>query len=701
MSEDDARIARMADLAGIEPHYRDVFGRDVPTSPAARRAVLQALGFPAESEAGIREGLERLDTRAHALAPRLIVAEADRPFEVPLTGPHGEAVDWRLTNEAVSVTEGRGRVVAMAGRAGLAMSALASGYYRLALRSGDRAAEATVISAPARCWRPEGRGFWGVSGAIYGLASARDLGIGDLTDVGAVAAAAGRRGADFLGLSPLHALFPADRTRISPYSPSSRLFVDPIFIDPTKAPGFGEDARRMLDGAGAALAALRSGALIDHAAVWAIKRPILEAAWRAFRERGRSREFERFRIAGGAALEGHATFDALHEHFAGQGVARHQWPAACRDRRSAEIGAFRAAAAERVDFHRWLQWLADGQLGAAARSAKASSMAIGLYCDLAVGADRDGSDVWSAPEHFAGGLSIGAPPDPLAPQGQDWGLPPVHPFALADSGLAPLRGPIAAAMRHAGAIRVDHAFQLRRLFLIPTGEPASLGAYVAYPAEAMLAALRLESHRARCLVIGEDLGTAPPGFAQTLETSGILSYRVLYFERGHDGAFLPPAAYPEHALAVVNTHDLATFAGWWRGQDIADRIEHGITPAANKAASRAERALDRERLWRLLRREGLAADEHPGEAPPFTAVARLMARCRSDLVGLSLDDIGGAVEAANIPGVVAGAPNWRRRIPLTVEQLEKAGGPLDLLARAMAGEGRGHPPKTPPEQQQQ
>ncbi len=267
----------------------------------------------------------------------------------------------------------------------------------------------------------------------------------------------------------------------------------------------------------------------------------------------------------------------MSEEFTARGHAwSGDWPEAFRNVHSREVRDFQASHEERVSFHAWLQWLADRQLGHANERARASGMSIGLYRDLAVGSDSGGSEIWSHPERFASGLAVGAPPDPLGPQGQNWGLPPFNPLTLEEGGLAAFRALVSSNMRHAGAIRIDHAFQLQRLFLIPAGLPSSQGAYLAYPFEAMLAVLRLESHRARCLVIAEDLGTGPDGFSDAIMASGILSYRVLPFERESDGGFKKPDAYPRSALAVTTTHDLPTFRGWWRGLDVDLRETLGV-----------------------------------------------------------------------------------------------------------------------------
>jgi (1->4)-alpha-D-glucan 1-alpha-D-glucosylmutase len=303
-----------------------------------------------------------------------------------------------------------------------------------------------------------------------------------------VAERAGLLGASFLGLSPVHALFSADRTKISPYSPSSRLFLETIFIDPTEVEGFaGSRAERLLADpqVQSRLAALRAASLIDHAAVWEVKRPLLEALWADFRSRGRHRDLRHVPARRwGAPLVAHATFRgpvrALRKRSAG-GSATGRRPSATRNRRRS--CASPPSARERVAFHAWLQWIADRQLQAASRRARESGMLIGLYRDLAVGGDAGGSEIWAAPERSRRGSRSGRLPIFSARPAQNWGLPPFNPLTLEMQGLAAFRALVRANMRHAGAIRIDHAFQLQRLFLIPQGASAAQGAYVEYPFE--------------------------------------------------------------------------------------------------------------------------------------------------------------------------------------------------------------------------
>jgi (1->4)-alpha-D-glucan 1-alpha-D-glucosylmutase len=701
MSQHDDIISELADLIGVADAYRDLRGEVVRTSLGSKLAVLEGLGLEIATAAQAREALARVRGLKNGLVPSLISAEAGRPVNVALRHVTGAAVVWRLQDEAGAAREGRATIRMGPGGATITLPALRPGYHELQVEIEGRSHRATIIAAPRRCWEPralrEGARLWGTTVQIYSLRSARNLGIGDYTDVADLAVGTAEFGASFLGLSPVHALFSADRTKISPYSPSSRLFLETIFIDPqaVEVRAASEAARRLANpDFRARLEALRQAPLIDHAAVWDLKRPVLEALWTDFQRQGNQREFAAFRRQGGEPLEAHATFEALSEHFRAQGRWwLGDWPESFRRAGSRDVQSFRESNAERVAFHAWLQWLADRQLGDAAARARSAGMSIGLYRDLAVGADAGGSEIWAHPDRFAPGLSVGSPPDPFGPQGQNWGLPPFNPLTLEEQGLAAFRALVTANMRHAGAIRIDHAFQLQRLFLVPAGQAPSQGAYVAYPFEAMLAVLRLESNRARSLVIAEDLGTGPEGFSDAIMASGILSYRVLWFER--DGAaFKRPEDYPRSSLAVFTTHDLPTFRGWWRGLDIDLRQTLGIHSREAADHDRTARTGDLGEFSGALAAEGILPSRDTPEEPPFEAMMRYLARTPSVLVGVQIEDVSGELNQANLPGQDQSHPNWKRRLGTDLEALIAPGSDLAKLAAALTAEGRGTQPRS-------
>ncbi|RIA55949.1 4-alpha-glucanotransferase [Dichotomicrobium thermohalophilum] len=562
-----------------------------------------------------------------------------------------------------------------------------------------------AIEAPA-CHVPEWLEHdraWGITCQLYGLRSARNWGIGDFEDLARLAALAGPSGADFIGINPLHALFFAEPRHFSPYAPSSRRFLNPLYI-----------AVDRLEGAdmpgSSALESVSAGDLVDYPEVSRLKQAALETAFARARGSGlngdsaESAGFEAFRREHGAPLEDFALFEALSEAMVAQGYpcGWHGWPEAFRDKKSAAVRHFREENGERILFHMWLQWIAHRQLADAQARARAAGMRIGLYLDLAVGVAPDGASTWSEPENVLRGVRIGCPPDAFNAQGQDWGLAPLSPQALeADQGR--LFGQvIREAIGPAGALRIDHAMALMRLYLIPSDLPSMDGAYVHYPLDKMLQALARTSQEAWTVVIGEDLGTVPPNFREVMRAARILGYRVLFFEREEDGRFKPPHAYERDALACISTHDLPTLRGWWAAHDIDMREGLGMIDGETATADRAEREADCVRLLVALADSGVLPEELApatrGEAePPQTltqalsiAVSRFLARTPCRLVALQLEDLTGAIDRANLPGTTEDHPNWQRKLPLTLEELASAPD-FRTITQAVAAER----PRTP------
>ncbi|MFN0163063.1 MAG: 4-alpha-glucanotransferase [Burkholderiales bacterium] len=516
-----------------------------------------------------------------------------------------------------------------------------------------------VPPSPPTCHIPEdlkqGRRVWGLAVQLYALRSARNWGIGDFTDLGSLARVAAAAGAQAIGLNPLHARTLSRPDDASPYAPSSRLFLDPLSLDVKTVAGYDGAAALRAEAADfqARLAAVRALTRVDHASVCALKLEILGLAythWKQITSFGEQTSLKQFREAMGAdALEQFCTFEA------------------------ARLGATSPAGAVGAEpgFHAFLQWQCDQQLGTAAAAARTAGMRIGLYRDLAVGAAADGAEVAAHPKLFASGIHVGAPPDLLNREGQDWGLPPWIPERLAEASYQPFRDLLRANMRHAGALRIDHVMALTRLFWIPRGERGSAGAYVRYDFEAMVGCVSLESQRQACMVIGEDLGSVPDGLRDALARRGLLSYRVAIFERhwDGDGSFKRPWEYPRQALATLATHDMPTVADFWNGGDI-DRQEmlDLLPPETTSAAAHARRAGEREGLAALARALDLPA---PGEGgtQASDSLHALLARSESMLAMVQLDDILGEIEPVNIPGTWREYPNWTRKLGLEIEAL--------------------------------
>jgi 4-alpha-glucanotransferase len=537
----------------------------------------------------------------------------------------------------------------------------------------------TGVSCYVPDWLENGR-CWGITCQLYGLRSERNWGIGDFEDLARFAEIAAAAGADFVGVNPLHALFLAAPERCSPFSPSNRQFLNPLYIAIDKAPGFDALADALVPPPD-----VRETELVDYHRVGPLKRQALERLFRIFQTReddADAADFERFTLQHGRPLYLHALFETLSGWLAeqGHGATWHGWPEAYAHPGSDAVRAFSEEQSELVTFHCWLQWLADRQLAQAQARARSAGMRIGLYLDLAVGVSPDGSGTWSDRDLTVPGARIGAPPDYFNAAGQDWGLAPLSPAALVERNFEPYRQSMDIVVRHAGALRIDHAMSLYRLFWIPERFSAAEGGYVRYPFTRMLTALAEVSQANGCIVIGEDLGVVPSGFRQVMQAMEIQSYRVFFFEKRED-QFLPPEAYPREALACITTHDSHTLAGWWSGGDIRARGEIGMIQPADIHVQIEARSHERRRVLGVLSDHGLlppelesvmrAEAEPPTDLPQSMAVALYthLARTKSRLLAVATEDLLGTVAQVNIPGTVDEHPNWRRKLSVDIEDL--------------------------------
>ncbi len=534
------------------------------------------------------------------------------------------------------------------------------------------------------CYQPtQGDRAWGISVQLYGVRSRRNWGIGDFTDLARLLEFTAAAGGDFVGVNPLHALFPDNPLHISPYSPSHRSFLNTLYIDVDAVPGLSHcaEAQRRLASADflAQRDKLRASERVDYVGVAALKEAILRLLFR-HQTKDRQQSFATWRTAQGEALEQLARFEALQAHFHAQDEniwGWPLWPVAYHDPHSAAVATFAAAHAEAIRYRAWLQWLADEQLAAAAERGRRAGLRIGIYLDLAIGANPGGAESWRWSAVFANGAHTGAPPDEINAVGQDWGLPPFTPERLRDVGYAPLIEVLQANMQHAGALRIDHVMGLQRLFWVPAGMKATDGAYVQYPFADMLGIVIEESQRNQCLVIGEDLGTVPEGFRDRMAAAGVLSYHPMIFERYPDGNFRLPAEIAPQALVAVSTHDLPTLRGFWSGLDLDIREKLALFPSAELYPRLVtERGWDRGRLLWALQRENLLpadVDNDPGLMPEMStatvaAVHAFLARAPSQLLVIQAEDLLGVLDQANLPGTLEDKhPNWQQRLPVDLE----------------------------------
>ncbi|MEN3383245.1 MAG: 4-alpha-glucanotransferase [Hyphomicrobiales bacterium] len=661
----DEALRELARLAGIANDWVDANGMRQRVAIGSLRTILAALGFPCATAADLNASRARLTNDVSHTLPPLVTATVGDPIR--LTGD----ADRQRASEIAYEDGGRADVTLQAADGGfLVPSVDRPGYHRL--RIGDR--ELTLAVAPRRCVTvndiaPDRRP-WGLAVQLYGLRRDGDGGIGDTTALRALAKNARQYGADAIALSPTHSLFPADLTRYGPYSPSSRLFLNPLYADPADVFG----PQRIA----AAKAAIADGgqpedsALIDWPAAARAKYAVFERLFADFVTHDLEQAaptqlaaaFHAFVRAGGDHLREHALFEALHHKWFGANNiwSWSAWPPAWRDPASATVADYAAAEERAVQYRCFLQWIADASFAAAQASARHDGMRIGMIADLAIGMDRGGSHAWARQSDLLLGLSIGAPPDPLGPRGQDWGLTGFSPPALVASGFEPFLATLRAALRHAGGVRVDHAMGLARLWLIPHGASPADGAYLSYPIDDLLRLIALESQRHRAIVIGEDLGTVPGGFRGRMSQIGIAGMDVLWFTRDRR-RFLPPAAWRPDAVAMTSTHDLPTVAGWWKGADIDAREALGLAP--DVAAERKRRDSERAVLWRSFKRAGIEKGKLPTPDEPDAAVdaaVRFVAKSASSLALIPIEDVLGLTEQPNLPGTIDEYPNWRQRL---------------------------------------
>jgi 4-alpha-glucanotransferase len=667
----DQALYGLARRAGIMVEWRDYADKPHLVAPDSLRAILAALGLSAETPDDLSQGNHVIEQRT----PPLITVNVNE--RIPLSFFSDKAAP-----ENVSIREENGarhdRIPELCATGWEISGVKTLGYHRLEFNDE----QITVAVAPQRCPSVAdiagSEKVCGLAAQIYALRRAGDCGIGDAGGVSELAAKAAALGVDILALSPVHAMFGGDPRHFSPYSPSSRLFYNPLYADPRVI--FGDDrVRSAHEKAGKSTSQLEAGALIDWPSATEAKTALFRCLFDEFKAHdcanvhsSLAADFRAFRAEGGRLLENHALFETLHAHQLAANAAMwswSEWPAQLRNPSGLEVGRFAVANKQEVTFHCFLQWLADRSLAAAQRGAKQAGMRLGLLADLAVGMSDGGSHAWTSQGDILSGLQIGAPPDLYNAKGQNWGLTTFSPRALAANGFSSFIATLRAGLRHAGGLRIDHAMGLLRLWLIPSGAEATEGAYLSYPIKDLLRLTALEAQRHRAIIVGEDLGTVPPGFRETMGEAGMYGMRVLWFERA-GRRFRPPGIWDAKAAAMTSTHDLPTVAGWWRGIDIDRRAQIGWVKDAE--AERQARATERRALWRSFRRAKVTDGEEPPPeqtAPAVASAVGFISEAASDISLLPLEDALALEEQPNIPGTIDEFPNWRRRYPAASSDL--------------------------------
>ena len=705
---DRTLIERLAALRGLGDAYHDYRGELKIFSLETKIAVLRAMRCAVDDASALAATCRELEVaRWREFLPPVAAARAARiGIDINVMArDFGATVVWSVTLEDGSRREGatatadcreiwRGEVQGswITRRRFELPFDLPPGYHELEAKvAGGAAHRCLLIVSPPRCHQPAaivaGRRLWGIAVQLYTLRSRQNWGIGDFFDLQLLIRWAASCGAGFVGLNPLHALAPADPARSSPYSASSRHFLNVLYIAVPAVPEFAECAaasnRLAQPQFASKLRELRAHNHVDYRGVAELKFEILELLYQDFRDRHlaqsseRGLEFLAFVNAQGAALQMHARFDALDRYFrATLGVASgwSNWPEEFRDVHGDAARRFAALHPAEVEFYAYLQWLAHEQLAGAQLLTRELGMPIGLYGDYAVGANPAGSETWVDPASYALAAEIGAPPDPLALKGQGWGIPPQDPTAMQAQRLQGFMRLIRSNMRYYGALRLDHVMSLFRLWWVAAGCSPIEGAYVHYPLQQLLTVLTLESARNHCLVVGEDLGIVPDEIRQAMPEFGLYHYKVLLFEK-IDGRFRRPGEYPQDALATLTTHDMPTLRSYWEGRDIELRRRLNLYPSAeieNRIVE--ERGHDRELLLAALREQGLNPRQPTTPHEPFTAelahaLQLYLARSATLLVALQIEDLLGMVEPVNVPGTHHEYPNWQRKLDADIEDI--------------------------------
>lgn len=656
-------LARLADTMGVATTYDDYRRRPVDVGAEAVRFALTAMGLDVSTPRATADALADARAAGKRSVPPSLIVRAGQP---PPVLEDGDASMLIFEDGAQQRIEPRAAAVRLP-------DDLPLGYHQIVSEATGRCCH--VIVTPGRCPLPLKQPSFGWMAQLYATRSRASWGMGDFADLATLGQWSGGAGAAIILVNPLHATAPVVPQQTSPYSPTSRRYRSPLYLrieDIPEIAGLPEpDARRVSNLAERARRA-GGGDRIDRDAVFTAKMEALELLFAMPRTAEREQSLRAWCESEGQGLIDFATFCVLSEVH---GLPWQDWPEPLRHPSSPSVAAARADHQDRVAFHMWLQWLCNTQLHTAQQSAVTAGMSVGIVHDLAVGVDPGGADAWALQDDLALGVTVGAPPDGFNQRGQDWGLPPLLPNRLRETGYQPFRDMLRSVLQHAGGIRIDHIMGLWRLWWVPQGRPASEGTYVRYPASDLLGVLALEAHRAGAMVVGEDLGTVQEGVREALAHHRILSSRVMYFERVDDDPdqeMLPAKDYPKLALTSITTHDLPTPAGWWADEEIRVQTELDLFGEATTPDEQAQRKTrERADMLRLLRREGLVREDADDDDLAL-AMHAFLARTPSLLVATGLGDAIGDRRQPNMPGTVDEYPNWR--LPLA----DFDGTPIDL-----------------------
>jgi 4-alpha-glucanotransferase len=718
-------VQQLAHAYGIQLEWKDIWGNVHPVTDNICQALLSAMQVPANTPAEVDAAMDRLQhaTVARWLEPVLVLPDTEQTVTIPVhipEGLQGKAFQWIFTAEDGSQREGSFTSAELlhVGSAELAVhhekigkfifsldAGLPQGYHQFAIRQADSGETVSMllVVTPTRCYMPsileqqpdadpKLSKVWGPAVQLYGVHSKRNWGMGDFTDLMRLIDWCRDQGATMVGLNPLHALFPHNPAHCSPYSPSSRMFFNVLYLDPEASEDFSEspEAKQLVLSPAfqSALERLRQESEVQYPEVGRRKMEVLALLYQSFCQQHlaqnteRAQAFNAYRQAHGRLLERFSLFHALQDRFYKEDSSAWGWPAwpeAYRNPESPAVREYLQTNREQVGFYEYLQWQADLQLRKAGFRCLQNNLGIGLYMDMAVGVDRGGADVWANQHLFAQTSAVGAPPDEYNQKGQDWGLPPLIPEKMREEAYQSFIEILRQNMKHAGALRIDHVMGLMRLFWIPPGLPPSQGAYIHYSVDELFGILALESQRNQCMVIGEDMGTVPDVVRDRMNCWGVYSYKVFYFEKEHAECYKWPDHYQDTAAVAVSTHDLPTLTGFWQGQDIAVRTDLDLYPSIElRDRQISDRVLERVAILRLLEQRGLlpaGVTTDPSSAPVMTselsaAIHQLVSQTSAKVFMVQFEDMLQQIDQINLPGTTDPVYScWKRKLTLSLEEI--------------------------------
>ncbi|MAL72199.1 MAG: 4-alpha-glucanotransferase [Pseudomonadota bacterium] len=704
-------LQQLVEMRGIETQYVDAWGKPATIAESSKAKLLNTLGYDTSSDEKIQSQITQdiksvwlsplnpvqvvRNTQEINLAVRLPIELVNDDHTLTVTCENGDVlthqftpVDQEMTTMAhIDDVEFHEYVVTLP-------LDLPLGYHDVALSADDdEFARSRLIVAPEACYTPneikEGKKIWGLSVQLYCVRSEKNWGIGDFSDLALLIEKAAGVGADFIGLNPIHALYPANPNACSPYGPSSRRWLNYLYIDVTAIDGYDDASVQAIvssDEFKATLEHARNVEHVDYEAVAHVKLAALKAVFDVYdakylrKSTKQNKAFKAFVEAGGESLDMLAVYDALQSHLKAEGKDSWGWPVfpqEYKDYYNPAVAKFKSANEQDVKFYLFLQWIAAQQLELASNKATDAGMTIGLYRDLAVGVSEGSAEIWGNKDLYCTGASVGAPPDILGPLGQNWGLPPMDPRKLYEQGYQPIIDLFASNMASSGSLRIDHVMALLRLWWVVKGDNAKDGGYVYYPVDDLLGILALESHRNQSLVIGEDLGTVPEEIRSKLADNGVYSYRVFFFEQAEDGGFFSPSHYPVQSMSTLTTHDMPTLIGYWHCLDLELGKEIGLYPTEEILQTLyADRHENKQAILDTLHGHGSIGDNvgrdvnHTGMNRELNNGMQVhMAGGSSALLSLQLEDWLEMDKPVNIPGTFDEYPNWRRKLTENIESM--------------------------------